>query len=159
LNCFKRLSYNLEVRAQLICLCKSIINYYDAYMEQELIDGDPLSKPFFRVTSNYKTAKYKLKLCVPKLPIYKNGDFIPLGSKELVNEHVGNCYDGTSNYHSGKAFGNDLEVYTKREWLINWCEEEIKNGHGWYLLRQVAPILLRELKNGNKYIYFFDLVR
>lgn len=124
-------------------------------MERELIDKDPLNYSFWRIGGNYETIRHKLALCASRFPIHEHGDFILLGNKDLLNQESNLYFRDSTN----KGFGHSFEVYSKREWLIKWCEEKIENGFGWYLLKDVAPLFLRELENGNSYIHFFDLVK
>lgn len=108
-------------------------------MELEEINKDPLKERV--MGSNYITPKFKLKLLNPKIPDYDN--FISLGNESIIDRWE-DC---------------KLEIFVTRESLIKWCEASIENGFGWYLLREVAPFLLRDLKSGYNYIHFFEVVK
>src|SRR5690606_16325666 len=99
-------------------------------MNRELIDADPLSPSFFRIACNYITTKHKLKLCAPKFPIYNHGDFIFLGGKELIDPYAAGSFGDSTMHTSKSTWDNSIEVYLKREWMINWCEKKMKSGTG-----------------------------
>lgn len=113
--------------------------------EKRIIEVDPLKATTRDLLGgSYETTRHTINLFTPGFPIHKHGDFIFLGNSELT---------------SSKSHLPFFEVHAKREWLVSWCENKIHNKGGWYLLEEIAKLLLEELNQGNSHIHFFELVK
>lgn len=118
----------------------------DSSDERKIVDVDPLNKMDTKLLgSTYKTTMHSIKLCTPELPISDKEEFIFFGNSELTK--------------SNGFFLPSFEVYVKKEWFIGWCENLIRKQGGWYVLREIAKLLLDDLNKGNRYIHFFELVK
>lgn len=112
---------------------------------KRIIDVDPLKATARDLLGgSYETTRHTINLCTEGFSIDKNRDFIFLGNSELTNS---------------KSHLPFFEVYAKRDWLISWCENKIFDKGGWYLLEEIAKVLLEVLSKGDSYIHFFELVK